>query len=221
MSSALREPVAPATQMAVLPFVAAVEGHLRSAAPLNLRITMHRVLVRNGEAYLQQTCPYLGSGAAEWPSGVGRVFPLDERLIGSAYRTGQVWGPPIFESVAVLEQALREQGVDPATAHRSWLALPFLGPTGGTVLIMYADCDELNFFADSERAAGIAAMGYGFCRLFDSLESTPFEELQNYPLPRGIPTKGAGGMFSFQKPFSDVAPPRFQKVLSFNYESAA
>ena len=55
------EPVPAATQLAVLPFTAAVAGFLQAGTPdPNLRVTMHRTMAREGRGYLQQLCAYLG-----------------------------------------------------------------------------------------------------------------------------------------------------------------
>ena len=54
------EPVPPASQLAVLPFLAAVDGFLRKEAKQpGLRITLHRAMSREGEGYLQQVCGYI------------------------------------------------------------------------------------------------------------------------------------------------------------------
>ena len=53
------EPVPPASQLAVLPFLAAVDGYLREDGEVpGLRITVHRAMSREGHGYLQQVCAY-------------------------------------------------------------------------------------------------------------------------------------------------------------------
>ena len=53
------EPVPPASQLAVLPFLAAVDGYLREDEDVpDLRITVHRAMSREGRGYLQQVCAY-------------------------------------------------------------------------------------------------------------------------------------------------------------------
>ncbi len=54
-------------------------------------------------------------------------------------------------------------------------------------MILYADCNELNFFADNDRIRRVTAMCRGFCRLFDWLQKEPVPNLQNFPLLKGQP----------------------------------
>jgi len=46
--------------------------------------------------------------------------------------------------------------------------------------------------------------------------------LRNFPLEKGIPIVGAPTVYaSVQEKVENIEPPRFQTVLSFNYEAAA
>ena len=84
------EPIPGATQLAALPFLAAVDGYLcRETAPEALRLTLHRVMSRNGRGYLQQVVPYLGTLAYS-PVSAGRVLPMTSGIIGRAYKDHQV-----------------------------------------------------------------------------------------------------------------------------------
>jgi len=216
------EPVPPASQLAVLPFLAAIDGYLREDGDVpDLRITIHRAMSREGDGYLQQVCAYLRQDGGEWRGRVGRTFAVDEGIIGAAYGNGQIWRTKHFDTVDALEIALRAEGKDPTHVAQSWLAIPFLGPQKQVVLILYADCNRLNFFADDDRIRRLAAMGKGFTRLFDWLQRDPFESLKNFPLQKGAPVTGVGGVFAFQEAVPGVTPPRFEEVPSFNYEAAA
>jgi hypothetical protein len=216
------EPVPPASQLAVLPFLAAVDGYLREDGDVpGLRITVHRVMSREGKEYLQQTCAYLKEGGGEWRGKVGRTFAVDYGIIGAAYATGRVWRTRHFKDAGALRRAFQKDDVSPETVGQSWLAVPFLGPQNQVVLIFFAECHQLNFFANTARVRRVVAMGKGFCRLLDWLQRDPFDHLRNFPLQKGAPVTGVGGVYSCQEALTEVEPPRFQEVPSFNYEAAA
>jgi hypothetical protein len=216
------EPVPPASQLAVLPFLAAVDGYLREDNEVpGLRITVHRAMSREGHGYLQQVCAYLGEGGGDWRGKVGRFFAVDTGIIGAAYGNGRVWRTKRFRDIDELNDALAKDRISPEAIARSWLAVPFLGPQDQVVLILYADCLQLNFFADEARAKRVVAMSKGFCRLLDWLQRDPFENLRNFPLQKGEPVRGVGGLHSCQESVDGIDPPKFAEVPSFNYEAAA
>lgn len=216
------EPVPPASQLAVLPFLAAVDGYLREDEDVpGLRITVHRTMSRERRGYLQQVCAYLKKDGGDWRGRVGRTFPVDYGIIGASYGSRSIWRTKGFKSEAQFNDALKADNIDPGTVRKAWLAMPFLGPTGEVVLILFADCDQLNFFADDQRVKRVAAMGRGFCRLFDWLQRDPFEHLRNFPLAVGEPVEGARGAYNVQEALSNVESPRFSALLSFNYEASA
>lgn len=218
------EPVPPASQLAVLPFVAAIDGYFREAGDVpGLRLTVHRAMSREGDDFLQQACAYVQEGGGEWRDKVGRTFAVDTGIIGAAYRTGEIWRTKHFDDIETLRAALRaeEKNRDPETVAAAYLAVPFLGPQRQVVLVLYAECNELNFFADDERIKRVVAMGQGFCRLFDWLQKDPFLNLRNFPLQKGKPITGVGGLYSVQEAVPSIAPPAFAEVPSFNYEAAA
>ena len=78
---------------------------------------------------------------------------------------------------------------DPNKIAIAYLAIHFLAQTKNR-FILYADCDELNFFAENKRVRRVTAMCKGFCRMFDFLQQKPFSNLRNFPLPKGKPIKG-------------------------------
>jgi hypothetical protein len=90
------------------------------------------------------------------------------------------------------------------------------------VLILYADCDELKFFANNKRVEHVTAMGDGVCRLFDQSQKEPFLNLRSFPMQKGRRVKGKPTVYaSVQEPFLSAPPPKFRIVPSFNYEAAA
>lgn len=147
----------------MLPFLAAVDGYLREDGDVpGLRITVQRAMSRKGRGYLQQVCAYLREAGGDWRGKVGRFFAVDTGIIGAAYENGRVWRTKRFQDVDELNEALAKDKILPEAVARSWLAVPFLGPQDQVVLILYADCLQLNFFADDARAKRIVAMSRGF-----------------------------------------------------------
>jgi hypothetical protein len=222
------EPVPPASQLAVLPFLAAVDGFLREHADVpELRITFHRAMSREGEGYLQQLCGYVGGTGVDWRGKVGRTFPVNEGIMGAAYGNKRIWRTKYFPTrealLPLMQQDMKKTGDDRdiEKVALSYLAIPFLGPGQEVVLILYADCKELNFFADNGRIRDVSAMCNGICRLFDSLQRDPFPNLRNFPLQRGEPVKGAQTLYvSIQESLDNIESPRFNAVTSFNYDAA-
>src|SRR5579862_825361 len=224
------EPVPAASQLAVMPFLAAVDGFLRQVHDVQrLRTTMHRAVNREGQLYLQQVCGYVGSDGLDWRGKVGRTFPVSEGIMGAAFKSRRIWRTKMLPTVKRVRELLAadikktKDGRDPSTVELSFLAIPFLGPQDEPVLILYAGCDELNFFANDERVSSVAAMGKGFCQLFDWLQNNkPFLNLRNFPLQKGQPVEGEPTVYaSVQEAVENILPPKFQSVPSFNYEAAA
>lgn len=209
------EPVPPASQMAVLPFLSAVEGLLSSSPVENLRLTIHRVMDREGQEFLQQVCPYLPLSKSSKASG-GRTFPVNEGIMGAAYESQKLYRTRHYESDEALQQAMADDAKDA----KSWIAVPFLGPDNQVVLIFFAECKTLNYFADDNRVSQIVAMASGFCRLHDYLQDSPFANLRNFPLQKGKPNREGRGAFGVQEPI-DLELPKFRSLTSFNYEAAA
>lgn len=209
------EPVPPASQMAVLPFLSAVEGLLSASPVENLRLTIHRVMNREGQEFLQQVCSYLPLRNTAKPTA-GRTFPVNEGIMGEAYGKQKIYRTAFQQSDEALQQALRD---DKPNA-KSWLAMPFLGRDDQVVLILFGECNTLNYFADDARIEQIAAMARGFCKLHDYLQNSPFANLRNFPLQKGNPNLEGGGVYDIQEPI-DIEPPKFSSLTSFNYEAAA
>jgi hypothetical protein len=91
-----------------------------------------------------------------WRGKVGRTYPVSEGIMGAAFKSRCIWRTKRFQTLEELRLRLAEDiaktkdGRDPATVEVSFLAVPFLGPQDQPVLILYADCKELNFFADDK-----------------------------------------------------------------------
>src|SRR5258708_40360420 len=91
------EPVPPASQLAVLPFLAAIDGFLREEGDVpGLRTTIHRVMSREGQGYLQQVCAYVNSDGADWRGKVGRTFAVNHGIMGAAYDNKHIWRTKVF-----------------------------------------------------------------------------------------------------------------------------
>jgi hypothetical protein len=62
------------SQLAVIPFLAPVDGFLREDRDVpGLRLTMHRAVNRESQIYLQQVCGYIREEGREWRGKVGRT----------------------------------------------------------------------------------------------------------------------------------------------------
>jgi hypothetical protein len=223
------EPVPLASQLAVLPFIAGISGLLleRGEVP-GLRITMHRAMSRANDGYLQQVCGYVSDTGVDWRGKVGRTFPVNEGIMGASFENGQIWRTKRFHDVESLRALMREDikrtgdHRDPDTVEISYLAIPFLGPQRQPVLILYAACSKLNFFADDDRLGHVTAMCKGFCRLFDWLQKDPLPSIRNFSLQKGRPVEGSRTLYSsIQESVQGIEPPRFAAVPSFNYEASA
>jgi hypothetical protein len=214
------EPVPSASQLAVLPFLAAMEGHLSASDVAKLRLTVHRVMTREGREYLQQVCSYLPMTDESKGTG-GRLFAVDTGIMGASYEQKKLLRTKHFDTDGQLEKALREEvALGKVSKQKSWISIPFLGPDDQVVLVLYADCNSRNFFADDVRVKQMVAMSHGFCRLHDYLQNSPFTSLRNFPLQAGDPHRNHPSVYGVQEPF-EVDLPRFHDLTSFNYEAAA
>jgi len=222
------EPVPPASQLAALPFVAAVEGYLSGPDPqMDLRVTLHRAMNREGQEYLQQICGYLGPKGKEDRSGSGRMFPVNFGIMGAAFEKGRILRtrhyPTKDELLKALQRDMKTTGDtgDITKKRLSWLAIPFLGPEEQPALVLFADTFEFDFFADNDRTRAVVSMCWGFCRLIDALEEDPFPNLRNFAFSAGEKVKGVSTVYpSIQEEVQMFPVPRFQRLRSFNYEAS-
>lgn len=181
------QPVPAASQLAIIPFVAAVDGLLRDGSRVpSLHLTVRRAVTFDGRLYLQQICPYvIGSGLDG--RFVGQASPITVGMMGAAFARKKIWRTRKFDSLemyrSIIKNDLEALGdtrtVDDVAL--SYLCIPFLGCDGEALLVLFAQCMELNFFASDERIQHVIAMGRGFCRLFDSLQAAPLPDLANVP----------------------------------------
>jgi hypothetical protein len=223
------EPVPPATQLAIMPFLAALSGSLAcDGDATTLRVTIHRTMSREGKGYFQQVCGYFPiRDPSTWGDKAGRILPVTAGIIGKAYADRRIWRTKHYSSDAALlrdlKKSMSETGEPgkPEDVPKSYVAIPFLGPRHKVVLILFADCFELNFFADDTRIRQIASMCTGFCRLFDALQNSPFPNLRNFSLQTGQPAKETPTVYKWlQEAVDFVDPPEFKSVSSFNYEGS-
>jgi hypothetical protein len=221
------EPVPPVSQLCALPFVATVAGYLNSLPKVGaVRVTLHRVMTRDGAAYLQQICSYAGS---TFDHGLaGRLFPVTEGIIGKAFAERGTFRTKCYETEDLWRTDYRldradvgENGEEPAQA-KSYLAVPFLNAAGDTaVCILYADVVGLGVFAAGDTLQIILGLSNGFCSLLDDLSKAPLPRIRNYPLPEGKPVTGSKTVYRrLQERVQNVESPRFQSLTSFNFAPA-
>jgi hypothetical protein len=204
------EPVPYATQIVALPFVAGVEGLLNVDRKVSkLRVTLHRVVTREGQGYLQQACDYVGASE----TGVGRLFKTDDRMIGVAYRTKAVWRTKRFDTVEQLRDRIGPE------APLAYLVVPFISASDGVAAVLFAECDEFNFFADDLRVKAVVDICRGFCALVDRLGVKPPPEIRNFPFSpaKSTPT-GGGPAFDVHEELKPLAPPKFSSIESLNFD---
>lgn len=221
------EPIPGATQLAALPFLAAVDGYLcRETAPEALRLTLHRVMSRNGRGYLQQVVPYLGTLAYS-PVSAGRVLPMTSGIIGRAYKDHQVIRTRKYDSEPSLLSDLKEDMAatgdtrDSAGVAKSYLAIPLLFGDGDVVAILYADTKQFNLFADNQLLLDIMALCDGLCRAFDEIVDVPFPGIRNYRLEQGQPVTDQETVYPKMQEAVDLRPiPRFERLRSFSFDIA-
>ncbi len=228
------EPVPTSTQLAVLPFLAALEGYLAQASDgKDLRVTMHRVMAREKHRYIQQICTYLGSESNLDSVGkqrirAGRLFPANTGLMGKAIHEKRVFRTKHFENDQALEEELKKDlettgsGRTVDEVAKSYLSIPFLGSDLSPVLVLYADSQKLNFFADDDRVYAVLNMCEGFCRFFDWLATEePFSTLRNFLTPDQEFKTTESTAYENVQELIDVDLPKFKFIRSFNYETTS
>jgi hypothetical protein len=214
------EPVPAATQLAALPFLAAIDGYLRGASPsVNVRLTLHRAMTREGNGYLQQICDYLGTDNLVERTGGGRLFPVDVGIVGAACRNAAVMRTKELDSPETLASALEKE--NPSDPYASWLAVPFLNAKGSPVLVLFASTHRFNYFAEEDRTETIVRMCWGFCRVIEQLSDRPLPSLRNFAFASADPVTGGQGVYGLQEIVKGAIPPRFERVQSFNFEASA
>lgn len=217
------EPVPSLSQLCALPFVASVDGYLAQTCCLsNTRVTLHRVLTRDGIAYLQQICTY--AGPKEFDHGkAGRVFPANEGIIGKAFTERTIIRTRDHQNDEEWWEnyrADREEVQDPRELRQvtSFLAVPLLdAPADAAVCVLYVEAGGLNVFTRGCGLQTVLGMCVGFCQLFDLLQGAPLPRMRNYPLPPGKPYLAQVNAYPrLQEAIKDPAAPRFRQLTSFN-----
>ena len=221
------EPVPTASQLAILPFLGAVEGstHRRERSFGIALDHSQEVMTRAGQGYLQQACAYLGPNDANWRDKVGRTFALTYEIIGAAYHDNCIWRTKQYPGLDALQAdllgdvAANGETVDIQKIGISYLAIPLLSPADKAVLVFYAECRELNFFSDDQRLRQLLSMCKGLCRLLDWLQEDPPSNIRNAPLQQGIPFVDRATVYrTIQEQWRQATPPKFDRMFSFNFE---
>jgi hypothetical protein len=220
------EPVPAISQLAVLPFLSAVEGFLKGGKDVPaLRLTIHRVMSRRNLGYLQQLCPYLGMVDPNWRQKVGRAFPVTKGIMGAAFKHSCIWRTKEYAHRQQLLEDLANDAVKNGeeinldTIALSYLAIPLLGPGGQAVIIVYADCREFNFFADDNRVTQVRFMCDALCQLLDWFQEEPLPNIRNFPFQKGVPVADQETVYeTIQERWTTLNAPRFTKLYSFNLE---
>lgn len=221
------EPVPGATQFAGLVFLSAVDGYLRRRCGENmpLRITLHRIMTRDGFSYLQQMCSYLSERPTD-AAKVGRLNPVTEGIIGRAYSKKSVVRTRFYKDQKSLEADLDKDRKDTnddsprADVGTSYLAIPMLNQAGEVSTVFYGDAKAFNLFASDEIVKDIVGMCSGFCRAIDEIISNPIGGFRNFPLEFGEPVKETPTAYPRLQEEVDCGPlPTYRKITSFNFET--
>jgi hypothetical protein len=216
------EPVASSMQIVALPFVASVEGLLSGKISVDrLRVTLHRVISREGEGYLQQACNYLGAGGAG-KDGAGRVFATDYLMIGKAFAAKKILRTKHHASLDELRKKIEASDEKRPfdEVPRSYLCVPFVTADDRVAAILFADCFSLNFFADDQTVADVVGTCRGFSRFIDSLEANPLPGIRNFPFsdPVAQPASNKPAYVDVHEEVDSIEPPRFVKTKSLNFD---
>lgn len=218
------EPVPDGSELLALPFLSSIAGLLESGSPAPYRLTLHRAMTRGGKRYLQQVAPYVEHSAA-MTNGAGRIFEVDTRLIGRAFMRGKVYRTKRYDAVDVFEAALANDMQatgdrrSMSEVARSWLAVPFVVARSSPVLVLFAESNQFNFFADDALVRCVVGMCKGFARLLDELQLAPVGSVRNFPLESGSNSLGNCGAYqTIHEELDAPAAPQFATVKSFNFE---
>jgi hypothetical protein len=220
------EPVPYASQFAVLPFLAAVEGFIKEQTDSPFRITMHRIATWESQGYFQQLCTYFGTYPKD-QSKVGRMFPVTTGIIGYAFDKKKIARTRKYSSKEALLADLREDMRDnretqePEEMPPAYLAVPFIGAGGEVVMVLFAECKEFNVFADDAVVRTINTMCHAYSNLLDWLQRNEvLPTIQNFPLEKGTPIRHDPTVYRRLQEVLDIAVPKFDLLTAFNYEVA-
>ncbi|MEP1420531.1 MAG: hypothetical protein ABJK59_02020 [Erythrobacter sp.] len=219
------EPVPEATQLAVMPFLAAVEGYLiEGNQDCGLRLTVHRLMAREKHRHIQQICTYFGGAKDE--RSAGRLFSAQTGLMGLALEKKKICHTKHYDNVNLFEQEIRADRIDAGEGGdnqgraQSFLAIPFIGEDSEVVLILYAESTQFNFFANEEKVSTIANMCQSFCDLADWIvEQVPRSSLRNFETKKLDFKVGHQTAFRRINAHPDIVAPSFNHLRSFNLET--
>jgi len=231
------EQVPRGSQVIVSPFLAAVAGYLHCQEGVKTyRLTMHRVISRAGKNQLQQLVNYVAWND-KFEKGEGRIFAVDEGIIGGAFREKKVMRTRKFKKISDLEDALNKENytLDESKATKkiiktaaSYLAIPFTCDKSERddkddrriCLILYAESD-FNIFANDEVVSTILKMCKTYCKQIDAIANVDSFGIQNFApnLANSTDSAGGGRMFDFQEHLNKVTLPNFKSIEEgFNFE---
>lgn len=217
------EPVPPVSQLLALPFVAAVAGYLvQEVGCTSVRVTLHRVMTRDECTYLQQICSYAGHGFDH--SKAGRIFVVDEGIIGKAFADGRIVRTGRYENEDAWwrdyladRSAIGDERPVP-TEPISFLAVPFIDATNAVVCVLYVEAGGLNLFVDGGHLGTVLGMSGGYCGLLDDIAARPLPRVRNFPLPVGRPVTDIPTIFpQLQETLTAPLPPRLSRLTSYNF----
>jgi hypothetical protein len=217
------EPVPAATQIIVLPFLAALEGYIQGVRKdPDFRATVHRTMVRGNQQYLQQVTSYVGTQH----TGVGRTFHTNTGIIGATYHKAKIYRtkPYSEESALLADIALdqRENGESVSSKiPRSYMSVPFIGVSGRPILVLYVDSTVFNRFADDVLVRGVVSMCQGFARFITTLQRSPIGQIKNFPLVEARDAVGTPTIYKRVQEGLDWEVPSIAPIASFNFESSA
>lgn len=218
-----REPVPEISRLLALSFISGLAGALQAGSAAKLRCTLHRVMSRGTNTYLQQLCPYLPEAKFK-ESDAGRIFGVDEGIMGAAYQTRSIWRTKHHRSPEAFNKALlsaKKLSGEPEklTGEQSWLAVPILGKSGDPVLVLFAESEDFNYFSNDAIVLGIVNACNGFVELLNILELSKSGIVRNYPLPKGTGVLyGQTAYVDIHENFDECQPPTSLTFDSFNFE---
>lgn len=219
------EPIPSATQLASLPFLAAIEGHLRRVEPrASVRVTLHRAMSRNGGGYLQQVAAYVGTLPYD-QSAAGRIFPVTQGIMGRSYKEKKIIRTKKYKNeIAFLKDLKADMQITGDTNSiediaKSYIAIPFLAANSEVAAILYSEASEFNLFSDDDLVQDLIAQCDGFCRVIDAIIVSPLPGIRNYQLEQGEPVIDAETVYpKIQEVFSLREIPGFENLRSFHFE---
>jgi hypothetical protein len=177
LSGVKQEFVPPATRAIATTFVSTLSdiiGPYKSSKSARFRITLHRLTSINEEEFFQQISHYAGTKTS---GAVGRVFSVNEGLVGLVCRMGQPIIVQREEDFDRLWEYLHLDNPRPIDGNvKSLLACPFFAPvTSGSKpkhisLVLFMDSEQKEFFTQ-EVLGTVYAACKGFVQNLEAMKS--------------------------------------------------